>query len=271
MPTTSSRSVSVRSGAIFEQHRRRTRSRRDAVTGIDDACQQIVEYRRLLQIAQARRVGRGNIHGDVARDRREPLDQPHIVGGAIGRIFVGADIDADNSCLPRSAARVGLLRWSSARGKPHQHGVGALRIEAEPVDDAMVGIKAEQPRPRIAGLRLRRDGADFDKTEADAQQRIRHFGVLVEAGGDADRIRKIEAEDTAGEPPVVARRRRQRREFQHPDRHAMRILRIERTEERPRQAIKEADHGSSSGNERRPAASSSSGVAQRTAASGNAP
>ena len=35
-----------------------------------------------------------------------------------------------------------------------QRRVRALRIEAEPIDDAAVGIEPEHPRPRIAG-RLR--------------------------------------------------------------------------------------------------------------------
>ena len=72
----------------------------------------------------------------------------------------------------------------------------------------MIGIEPEQSRPWIAGLRQRRDGADFDETEADAQQRIGDLGILVEAGGDADRIWEIEPEDAHREPLIVAGGRR---------------------------------------------------------------
>ena len=110
------------------------------------------------------------------------------------RILVGADIDADDAArMRRARARAGAAPF------------GALRIEAEPVDDACIGIEPEQPRPRIAGLRLRRDGADFDEAEAEPQQRVRHFGVLVEARGDADRIGKLRPNARIANRPSSAR------------------------------------------------------------------
>ena len=133
----------------------------------------------------------------------------------------------------------------------------------------MIGIEPEQPRPRIAGLRQWRDGADFDEAEADTQQRIGHLGVLVEACGDADRIGEIEPEHAQRQPLVVARRRRQRREFQHFDCDTVGVFRVERAQERPGQAIEKADHGFGSGKTRRPSTSSGSGRAQRTADSGS--
>ena len=165
---------------------------RHALARIDHARQQVVERAGLLQIAQARRVGRGNIDGDVARDRREPLDQPHIIGDAVRRILVGPDIDADD------AAGIG------PRGEPVQNGFGALRIEAEPVDDAPIGVEAKDARPRVAPLRQRRDGADFDKAKAQAQQRVRHLGILVEPRRHADRVGEIEPEGAHRQPFVVA-------------------------------------------------------------------
>src|SRR5271168_302017 len=81
-----------------------------------------------------------------------------------------------------------------ARRQPPQHRLSAFRIKTEPVDHAFIGIKPEQPRPRIAGLRLWRDGADFDEAEADAKERIRHLGVLVESGCDPDRVWEVEPE-----------------------------------------------------------------------------
>ena len=156
MPTISSSSASDRSGAIFSSTGVGPALRVDALARVDHPRQQIVERRRLLQIAQPRRVGRRNIDGDVARDRREALDQPHVIGDAVGRVFVGADIDADNAAGAR------------ARREPPERRVRALRIEAEPVDHAAIGVEAKHPRSRIARLRLRRDGADFDEAKTRA-------------------------------------------------------------------------------------------------------
>jgi len=128
-------------GRDLEQHRRRTGIARDAVAGLDDPAEQVVEHGRPLQFAQARRVGRGDVDGDVARDRGDLLDQPDIVGGAVGRILVGADVDADDAALPGPG------------GQPRQHHARAHAVEAEPVDHGLVQVEPEHPGPRIAGLR----------------------------------------------------------------------------------------------------------------------
>ena len=244
-------------GRNLQQHGRRTCLPRHALARIDDPRQQVVERAGLLQIAQPRRVRRGNVDGDIARHRREPLDQPHIIGDAVGRVFVGPDIDADN------AAGIGPRR------EPAQHGLGALRVEAEPVDHPLIGVKAEDPRPRVAPLRQRRDGAGFDKAEAQAQQRIRHLGILVEPRRHADRIGKIQPEGAHRQAFVVAGGARKRRACQHLDSEAMRVFRIERVEEWPRQTLEQADHAGSSGSARRPSTASGSGCVQRTALSGS--
>ena len=235
----------------LEQHRRRTGCLRHPLAGVDHAGQQVIEHGGLLQVAQSRRVWRGNVDDDVARDRGEALDQPHIVGDAVRRVLVRPDIDADDPAAPGAAAAGGGKRRKrgglGARREPLEHRVGALRIEAEPVDHPAIGLEPEHPRARITRLRQRRDGADLDKAETEPQQRVRHFGVLVETRGNADGIGEIEAERAHREPPVVAGCARQRRELQRRDREGMGILRIERIEQRPRQAREEADHGSSSG------------------------
>ena len=68
-------------------------------------------------------------------------------------------------------------------------------VEAEPVDDRPVGGKPENARLRIAGLRQRRHRADLGEAEAERQQRVRHFAVLVVAGRHAERIGEVEAGD----------------------------------------------------------------------------
>ena len=91
------------------------------------------------------------------------------------------------------------------RREPRQHRRLALAVEAQPVDHRRVGLQPEHARPRIAGLRQRRDGADLDEAEAQPQQRVGHFGVLVEARRDADRIGKAQPERPHREPRIIGR------------------------------------------------------------------
>ena len=240
---------------------------RHALARIDDARQKVVERLGLLQLAQARRVGRGNVDGDVARHGGEALDQPHVVGDTVEGILVGADIDADDSFGPSCPAR----RSPRPRRQALEHGIGALRIEAEPVDDAFVGVEPEQARARIASLRQRRDGADLDEAETEPQQRVGHFGILVEARGHPDRVGKVQAEGAHRQPLVAARSRRQRGELQHADRESVGVFRVERMQQGPREPLEKADHGSSSGKRWRPSAARVSGRVQRTAVSGSGP
>ena len=77
-----------------------------------------------------------------------------------------------------------------ARADVGEEPLDALVVESEPVDQRFGLGKAEQPRPRIAGLRARRDGAAFDEAEAERGEPVDVRGVLVEAGGEADAIRE---------------------------------------------------------------------------------
>ena len=217
-------------GRDLEQHRRRPGARRNPVAHLDDARQQIVERGGALQLAQARRVGRGNVDGDVACDRRDRFDQADVVGGAVAGIPVGADVDPDDAALGRP------------RRQPRQHRGLALAVEAEPVDHRLIGLEPEHARPRIAGLRQRRHRADLDEAEAQAEQRVRHLGVLVEARRDADRIGKVEPEGPHRQPRIIGRRPPPRGEFQGLDGERMSIFRIERPQQRPGQAVEKANH-----------------------------
>ena len=59
---------------------------------------------------------------------------------------------------------------------------------------------------RIAGLRQRRDGADLGKAETHAEHGIGHARVLVEACGDAERIRKREPPQADRQARIIGRR-----------------------------------------------------------------
>ncbi len=189
----------------------------------------------MLQVAQARRVRRGDVDGEIARDRRKRLDQLDIIGDTVGRILVGPDIDADDAALMR------------ARGEPPQYGFGAVIVETHAIDDGFIPLEPKQPRPRIAALRLRRHRADLDKAKTQPQQRIRRLRALVEAGGHADRIGKIQAEGAHRQFRIVRARLDRRQQPQAMDRHAMHVLRIEPAQQRQRKGVKGADHGRSSG------------------------
>ena len=70
---------------------------------------------------------------------------------------------------------------------------------------AWSGSSRNSARTRIARLRQRRHGADFDKAEAQAQQRIGNLGVLVEAGRYSDRIGEIKPEGPHRQPRIAGR------------------------------------------------------------------
>ena len=133
--------------------------------------------------------------------RRQRLDARHVVGGAVDRVLVGADVDADDPGQP------------GARREPRRDHGRALAVEAEPVDHAFVRVEAEQARTRIARLRQRRHAAGFDEAEAETKQRVRHLGVLVEARRKPDRIGKRQAERLHAQLRVVRRGPRQRHEL----------------------------------------------------------
>ncbi len=59
---------------------------------------------------------------------------------------------------------------------------------------AALGGDAEQARRGIARLRPRRDRADLDEAETESEQRIHMRAVLVETGGQSDRIGKAQAQ-----------------------------------------------------------------------------
>ena len=223
-------------GRDLDQDRCRSGFPADAGARVDHARGQLVEHVCLLQVAQAGRVGRRDVDGEIAHHRREHLDQLHIVGDAVGAVLVGADIDADDAALIRT------------RREPAQHRVGALAVEAEPVDDALVARQPKHARARIASLRPRRHGADLDEAEAELEQCIGHLGVLVEPRRHPDRIREIESEGAHRKPRIVRHQLDEGRDLQRQDGEPVRVLGIEQAQQRPRELFEQSDHGVSSGN-----------------------
>src|SRR5437660_5220277 len=121
----------------------------------------------------------------------------------------------------------------------------ASAVEPQAIDHTAVAIEAKQTRARIAGLRTRRDRADFDEAETERQQIVRRDPILVETCGKTDRVRELQTERAHGEPRIVGSRPRQPGALQREQRRVMRALRIERMQQRPRQLEERADHGTS--------------------------
>ena len=172
-----------RSGAILSSTGespafRRTRSRASITFASE-----IVERGSLLQVAQARRVRRRHIDREIARHRREGLDQLHIIGDAVGGILVGADVDPT---MPPKCARP-----ASRRAPP----IAPSLLKPMRLTAAICRAQAEQPRLRIAGLRLRRHRVPTsDKAETQPQQRSGTSALLSNPRSHADRLGKFETE-----------------------------------------------------------------------------
>lgn len=107
------------------------------------------------------------------------FDALHIVGSRVVGQFILADIGANDAV---ATTRLELFdKWREA-----------LAVKTETVDDRRVFIEPKQPRLRVARLRQRRDGTRLDKTKTQFQHRRHHIGVLVKAGGQTDRVLKIQ-------------------------------------------------------------------------------
>ena len=82
--------------------------------------------------------------------------------------------------------------------------IDTIVVEAQAVDDGLFLDNAEHPWLGVARLRARRHGTDLDKAETEGGQRVDVFSILVQAGGQADRIAELQPHDL----DRVGRRRR---------------------------------------------------------------
>src|SRR3989304_10213668 len=94
------------------------------------ALEQRIERLGRLEIAQARRVGRGDVDGKIARHLGHARDALNIIADTVLAVAPGPEIDADD---PYRA-------WL----EPLERRVLALISEAEPGDDGAGGDRAEQ-------------------------------------------------------------------------------------------------------------------------------
>ena len=159
----------------------------------DHARDQIVKRLAPLQVAQAGRVGRGDVEGQIVGERGEGPDAKHIVRDAVGGVLVGADVDADHALAAAALSR------ARARSKPSL-------LKPKRLMTAASSRRRNRRGPGVAVLRPRRQRADLDEAEAEAQHRARNLGVLVEAGGEAERIGKSQSQGLDRKPRIGGRR-----------------------------------------------------------------
>src|SRR5262245_50140969 len=121
----------------------------------------------------------------------QAVNRAHVIvsGAIVRRLLVFADVDANAYGILASAAVSQVSRDT----------VRTLAVEAEPIDDRPLGLKAEQPWFRVARLRARRDGADFRETESERGPRSDSCALFVETSRETDGIAKLEAEHAPGE------------------------------------------------------------------------
>ena len=184
---------------------------------------------RCLQIAQAWRVGRGDVDGEIVGNRAHAADARHVIADTILAVLAGADIHPDHA--------VAASRETAKRGRL------ALIVEAEAVDDGAVGGGAKNAWGGIALLRLRRQRADFDEAEPRGEKRREHPRILVEASRHADRIAEVHTPQSLRKPRIVGRSGAGiKPELKALDGEVMRTLRIERVQQRLAKAVQRV-HG----------------------------
>ena len=137
-----------------------------------------------LQLAQAGGVRRGDVDGHVIG---QPVDlaqavQVIVFGGLVGRVLVLADVDAEQAAGATCLADIA-----------HQR-IHALVVETEPVDHRFLLRQPEHARLRVAGLWARGDRTHFHEAEAQREQGVNVRTVLVQSGGEANRIRESQPE-----------------------------------------------------------------------------
>ena len=184
---TSSTSSSVRSGAILTSsgHVRGG----DLVGAAADCLEQRLQPLHGLQVAQPRCVRRGDVDDQVVGVRREQGGALLVVahGVVLGDHLGLADVDAEGYAEAKAGAVEATL------GQPARDDLGAVVVEAHPVDDRAVGRQPREPGLGVAGLRLPRDGADLDEPEPHVGQGVDADGVLVEARRETHQAGEVQA------------------------------------------------------------------------------
>ncbi len=172
-------------GREFDQHRHLfARAPGDLIPAGRDPAQKGAQKAALLELAQPGRVGRRNVHRQVVGQRCEDIDQLFVVLRRVverGGLLL-ADVGADDWPARFAAAQLPGCKCRALAGKTH------------PVDDRPLLDQPEDPRLRVARLRFRRHGADFDMAETETREPTPPLAVLVVAGSQPDPVGKSQPE-----------------------------------------------------------------------------
>ena len=122
-----------------------------------------------------------DVEYDVVGPIGEQAEAGEVVGGGLfeGGDLGFAEVDAEGDSAP---AGTGLA------GEAGGHRGGAAVVEAHPVDDSFLGGIAEHPGLRVARLGVGGDRADLNVAKTERGGGGPGPGILVEAGGEADRV-----------------------------------------------------------------------------------
>ena len=175
--------VQVRRDLEQQWHAFAARLRRARAIGRRHRAEQFPQPRLILQFPQARGVRARDIEDEIIR----VVGEPREAGQVILRRLVDvrrlglAEIDPEGN-----PAAAGAL----AAGQAGRDRAGAIIVESKAVDHRLLGRIAEDPWPGVAGLRPGRDRPDFHMAKAQGGRGRPGVRILVETGGQTDRIRK---------------------------------------------------------------------------------
>ena len=236
----------------------------------------------LAEHARVRRRLELEDHGDARPRLGEPREQPldarqlveevavagrvraahverHVVRLALKQLE-GAGVVVVDVGLDRRPGRVVRLDEVHAQRyrqpqlrEPPRHDLGAVVRHAVADDDRVVLRQPEEPRPRVAVRGVCGDRAHLEMAEAELGEQRQRAAVLVEAGGEPERVRERQAAELDTEAAHAARERHSREpadrgrppgERRGPERELVRPLGLEPEEQGPHGRLVQRAHWS---------------------------
>lgn len=188
-------------------------------SGINDAAQDLGQGVISLKITETRHIGARDVDDEDISVFTEFVDAVDIVALdsldiIVRRSLILSDLHGEELALgQRTGRHTGLtikdsplsdiagaetfsLRKISDTGtKCLSNVIGTLRVQTTSVDQGLLGGDAEDTGARVSWLRKWGDSSNLDDTGTDSKERVGDVSVLVETGGDTDRVEDIVAKD----------------------------------------------------------------------------
>ena len=186
------RIVEVRRDLEHQGHVAPVRVRQAFLLGLQFAGER-AQFIRVLQLAQVLGIGRRDVHRDITCVRIHFCQAELIVvGGTLDRrVEILANVDTQYAAVTGSQNIGDQL-------------LDAMIIESQAVDQGLGLGQAEHARFGIARLRPRCNRADLDEAKSHGRKRVDVLAVLVQAGGETERIGKLQTHefDAACRPAI---------------------------------------------------------------------